>query len=96
MTQARESRPSSDTEAATQRTLITHGEHTGLSRAEAINRVTGAYAVVVAGKTIRRHLYLNLPSAERAVQRAEARGHTAHMILVRLTPIDHTGAVTAP
>lgn len=43
------------------------------------------FAVLVRGKTVRRHLYL--PAAERAVRRARGRGDVAEMVLVRLVPI---------
>ena len=46
------------------------------------------YAVLVRGKTVRRHLYFNLPAAERAVKRAHARGASAELVLVRLVPVD--------
>lgn len=46
-----------------------------------------AHAVIVSGRTIRRHLYFNLPAAERAVKRARARGDDAAMVLVRLVPV---------
>lgn len=46
------------------------------------------YAVLVRGKTVRRHLYFNLPAADRAVRRAHARGDSADLILVRLVPVD--------
>lgn len=46
------------------------------------------YAVLVRGKTVRRHLYFNLPAAERTVKRALARGDHAELILVRLVPVD--------
>jgi len=46
------------------------------------------YAVLVRGKTVRRHLYFNLPAADRAVKRAQARGAAADMVLVRLVPVD--------
>lgn len=45
------------------------------------------YAVLVRGKTVRRHLYFNLPAAERAVRRARGRGDQADMVLVQLVPI---------
>lgn len=47
-----------------------------------------SYAVLVRGKSVRRHLYFNLPAAERCVTRALARGDHAEMILVRLVPVD--------
>lgn len=46
------------------------------------------HAVLVRGKSVRRHLYFNLPAAERAVKRAHARGAAADMVLVRLVPVD--------
>lgn len=54
------------------------------TRDAALDRVRGAYAVVVSGKSVRRHLYFNLPSAEQAVRRAAERGYTAHLVAVRL------------
>ena len=45
------------------------------------------YAVLVQGRTVRRHLYFNLPAAERAVRRALGRGDCAEMILVQLVPV---------
>jgi hypothetical protein len=47
-----------------------------------------SYAVLVRGKSVRRHLYFNLPAAERAVKRALARGDKADLILVKLVPVD--------
>ena len=47
-----------------------------------------SYAVLVRGKSVRRHLYFNLPAAQRALERAEKRGDRAEMILVRLVPVD--------
>ena len=47
-----------------------------------------SYAVLVRGRTVRRHLYFNLPAAQRAVERARARGDQADMVLVRLVPVD--------
>ncbi len=48
----------------------------------------GAYAVLVRGRSVRRHLYFNLPGAQRAVERARARGDRADMVLVQLVPVD--------
>lgn len=48
-----------------------------------------SFAVLVRGKTVRRHLYFNLPAADRAVRRARARGDYAEMVLVQLVPVDH-------
>ncbi|QOR69139.1 hypothetical protein IM660_10370 [Ruania alkalisoli] len=50
-----------------------------------------SFAVLVRGKTVRRHLYFNLPAAERAVKRAHARGDDAELILVQLVPVDGGG-----
>lgn len=47
-----------------------------------------SYAVLVRGLTVRRHLYFNLPAAERAVKRAQLRGDSAELVLVRLVPVD--------
>lgn len=52
------------------------------------NAFRNCFAVLVRGKTIRRHLYFNLPAAERAVKRARARGDAADMVLVMLVPVD--------
>lgn len=46
-----------------------------------------SFAVLVRGKSIRRHLYFNLPAAERAVKRARARGDRADLLLVELVPV---------
>jgi len=51
-------------------------------------RFRNAYAVLVRGKSVRRHLYLNLPAAERVVRRALDRGAAADMVLVRLVPVN--------
>ncbi|QAY62904.1 hypothetical protein ET495_06200 [Xylanimonas allomyrinae] len=49
-----------------------------------------SFAVLVRGKSVRRHLYFNLPAAERAVRRALARGDRADLVLVRLVPVTAT------
>lgn len=46
------------------------------------------YAVLVRGKSVRRHLYLSLSAADRTVQRARERGDRADMVLVQLVPVD--------
>ena len=46
-----------------------------------------SYAVLVRGKSVRRHLYFNLPAAERAVRRARGRGDRADLLLVELVPV---------
>lgn len=95
MTRARESRPSMAAEAAPESVVATLPQNTEtapvphLTAAAARSRLADCYAVVAAGKSVRKHLYFNLPSAERAVRRAHARGADAHLILVRLVPVDH-------
>ena len=46
----------------------------------------GVYVVVVetSDDRMRRRVYLNLPGAQRAVQRAQDRGHEARLYLARL------------
>lgn len=46
----------------------------------------GVYVVVVetSDDRMRRRVYLNLPSAQKAVQRAQERGHEARLYLARL------------
>lgn len=48
--------------------------------------VQGVYVVVVetAGERMRRRVYLNLPSAQRAAGRAADRGHDVRLFLARL------------
>jgi hypothetical protein len=61
-----------------------------LSRAtprDAVARFQDAYAVVVIGKAARRHVFFGLPAAQRAVDRARARGDFADLVLVRLVPV---------
>lgn len=63
---------------------------------EAVARFQDAYAVVVIGKAARRHVFFGLPAAQRAVDRANARGDFADLVLVRLVPVgeaDVTGGV---
>ena len=43
---------------------------------EALRRFADAYAVLVVGKATRRHVFFNLPAAERAVDRAHSRGES--------------------
>lgn len=95
MTRERESRPSTTAGAAPDSVVATHPHDTEtgtvphLTATDARQRLTDCYAVVVAGKTIRKHLYFGLPAAERAVRQAHARGAVAHLVLVRLVPVDH-------
>lgn len=73
-------------------TIVPATDHTRtLTPAEA--RFDHAYAVLVTGRAVRRHVYFNLPSAQRAVERARARGADAEMILVRLHVIDSLGVI---
>ena len=46
----------------------------------------GVYVVVVetSDERMRRRVYLNLPGAQKAVQRAQERGHEARLFLARL------------
>lgn len=61
---------------------------------DAAAKFRNAYAVLVRGKSVRRHLYLNLPAAERTVRRALDRGVPADLVLVRLMPVvDAAGVV---
>lgn len=55
---------------------------------DAADHFRTSYAVLVRGRSIRRHLYFNLPAAERVVKRAQNRGDQAELILVRLVPVD--------
>lgn len=57
--------------------------------------VTGVHVVVVetlAGK-YRRRVYFNLPSAQRAADRAIEAGHSAHLILCQLLPVSGGAAL---
>lgn len=53
------------------------------------NSVSGVYVAVVelANGNHRRHCYFNLPSAERAVRRANERGCAASIVLCQLAPV---------
>lgn len=82
---ANESRPEAAIEDLAGR-LITPNSTETLDITEVFFR--DSYAVLVRGKTVRRHIYLNLPAATRTVARARARGDRADMILVRLVPVD--------
>lgn len=95
MVSTQKSRPSMAAETAPKSVVATHPQDTEtatvphLTATDARQRLTDCYAVVVAGKTIRKHLYFGLPAAERAARQAHARGAVAHLILVRLVPVDH-------
>ncbi len=62
-----------------------HESSVNPSAAEAFRH---AYAVLVRGKSVRRHLYLSIAAAERTVKRAHARGAFAEMVLVKMVPVD--------
>lgn len=50
-------------------------------------RFKDAYAVLLIGRAARRHVFFGLPAAERAVNRAHARGDYAELVLVQLLPV---------
>lgn len=54
----------------------------------ALERFRNCYAVLVQGKRVRRHLYLNLPGAIRAMERAQARGDRADLVLLKMIPVN--------
>lgn len=56
---------------------------------EVLDAVSDIYvvAVHVDGDHLRRRIYLSLSSAQRAAERAEARGKTADIVLCRVTPV---------
>lgn len=88
MTGARESRPVGDQAAQT----ISGGYSPSISAGEdktAAALVTGVHVVVVetAAGRYRRRVYFNLPSAQRAADRAVMAGHSAHIILCQLMPV---------
>lgn len=51
--------------------------------------LNGTFVVVVdlGGDRMKRRVYLNLPSAQRAADRAVERGHTARVVLCELAPL---------
>lgn len=59
-----------------------------LSPVDAAGVVDGVHVVVVRvnGEHYRRRVYLNLPSAQRAVERARHRGQGAEIVLCQLVP----------
>jgi len=46
-----------------------------------------AYAVLVIGKVARRHVFFGLPAAQKAIDRAHARGDYAELMLVQIVPV---------
>lgn len=85
MSQARESRPGVVSQAALEAFGGAEGQ---FSESDAAVFFRNAYAVLVRGKSVRRHLYFNLPGAQRVVERARRRGDQADMVLVQLVPVD--------
>lgn len=89
---ARESRPAGNraaNEQAGRPTLSAESTATEpLSALDAAGVVDGVHVVVVRvdGEHYRRRVYLNLPSAQRAVERARARGRGAEIVLCQLVP----------
>lgn len=89
MTGARERRPEGDRTPS----KISHGDNTSVAAhpdmitAKAI--VSGVHVVVVrTGRgRYRRRVYFNLPSAQRAADRAVMAGHSAEIVLCRLMPV---------
>lgn len=66
----------------------TYKDTTDHGIAHAADAFRNCYAVLVRGKTVRRHLYFSLAAAERAVKRAHDRGDQASLVLVMLVPVD--------
>lgn len=94
---ARESRPAGNEAAIANSVSLAAapiipegGEARNVEAAEVFFRTS--YAVLVRGKSVRRHLYFNLPAAERAVRRARGRGDKADLLLVELVPVRAGGA----
>jgi hypothetical protein len=88
MTQTRESRPADQAAKAFSDKNV-HSISADADKATATALVTGVHVVVVettAGK-YRRRVYFNLPSAQRAADRALMAGHSAHIILCQLMPV---------
>lgn len=87
---AKRNRPSSTTEAAPKviaatRTIVPQSSPP-LS-VDVVSRFKDAYAVLVIGKAARRHVFFGLPGAQKAVDRAHARGDFAELVLVQLLPV---------
>ena len=55
--------------------------------ADIVSRFKDAYAVAVIGKAPRRHVFFGLAAAQKAVERAHARGDFADLVLVQLVPV---------
>jgi len=52
-----------------------------------ISSFKDAYAVLVIGKVARRHVFFGLPAAQKAIDRAHARGDYAELMLVQIVPV---------
>lgn len=70
--------------------ILSQGAPSTSVEREALRRFADAYAVLVVGKATRRHVFFNLPAAERAVDRALSRGDDAALVLLRLVPVADT------
>lgn len=84
-----EGRSGNPTETAHEARDLTLNLDSTIALDQAIAAHCDAYAVLVETTEgrYRRRLMLSLHSAEKAVRRAEAAGHQAQMILVRITPV---------
>lgn len=87
MTRANEIRPGRRTEADQD-----HGQAITNSLASADRLcalLSGVYVVMVqvGEDRLHRRVYLNLPSAQRAAERAQDRGHDAQVVLCQLAPV---------
>ena len=79
-----ESAPKGAHESATTDLTVTAGTD---SAREARRRVSGYVVVVRNGGRWTRAIYLSLHSANQAVERAQARGASPHLVLVQLVPV---------
>lgn len=99
MTANERSRPRWPTGAAHSSTLNTHSEPTAapevlrLTQAER-DAIRPLYVLIVKteAERVTRRVYLSLPAAVKATQRAQARGHAASLELHRILP--HEAVVT--
>lgn len=66
-----------------------------ISAEDALEFIAGAYVAIVTTTHghHRRRVFLSLHSAEKAIRRARAAGHTADIVLCELRPIAGGGAV---
>lgn len=93
MNQAKENRPGQATGTASKQINTPSLPASVPVLTEAELQVAGAYVAVVqtAHGTHRRRVYFNLPSAQRAVDRAIEAGHEADVVLCRLIPASMAG-----